>query len=300
MVNLASCRHRELFAIVFACVLFGCSAPTTPSPTGSLDVSVTTTGLENDPDGIAILVDDLHRKSLPGAGHAVITGLEPGTHAVELDSLAPTCIVTTDNPRSVEIQAGATTSVTFEVSCTTYPPTGGIRVITTTIGSSLDPNGYGVWVDGTLAGAVGLNDTLDVTGLAAGDHLVELRDVASACATTGLTVAVTPLNMSNVRLSVTCTTPPPGAATIAVFVTTQVFSVPLPAHYLVVLDGGQSKTIPPNGSTSFATVAGTHSVELRSPSYCLVGGFTGAPNPQIVTVAVGAEETVHFAVLCIP
>jgi hypothetical protein len=294
-------RQAGIFGICILCVVLACGDPAEPpNPTGSLDVSVTTTGSENDPVGVAILVDDLQRKSLPGAGHAVITGLEPGNHAVEIDSLPPTCIVTADNPRSVEIQAGATTSVTFEVSCTPYSPTGGIRVITTTTGSSLDPNGYGVWVDGKLAGAVGINDTLDVSGLAAGDHLVELRDVASACTTTSLTVAVTPPNTTDVTLSVTCTTPPPGAATIAIFVTTQVVSVPLPAHYLVVLDGGQSKTIPPNGSTSFTTVPGTHSVLLRSPSYCLVGGFTGAPNPQIVTVAAGAEKTVRFAVLCIP
>ena len=296
-------RKRFLVAGVIAWALAGCGDTTTSSPSGTLDVSVTTTGTENDPDGFAILVDDLQREVLPAAGWAAITGLEPGTHTVELSGIAPYCEVTTDNPLTVEIEAGASTSLTFAVRCSPAAPTGAIRLAISTTGTSLDLNGYGVWVDGKLTGPAAILDTVVVTGLVGGDHSVELRDIASACAATGgptVTAAVTPPDTTTVSISVVCTTPPPSPATIRVSVTTQVILVPPPSEYTVTLDGRQSKTILPNGTVSFETVAGTHSVRLRGPSYCYVGGFTGAPNPQIVTVAAGARVTVRFAVLCIP
>jgi hypothetical protein len=297
-------RRRFLVAGAIAWALAGCGDTTTSSPTGSLDLSVTTAGTENDPDGFAILVDDLQRKVLPGAGRAVIAGLEPGTHTVELSGIAPNCDVTTDNPLTIEIEAGASTSVTFAVRCS--PPaasTGAIRLAISTTGASLDLSGYGVWVDGTLAGLAALQDTVVVTGLAGGDHSVELRDNAIACAATGgpiVTVAVTPPDTTTVTLSVICTMPAPPPTTIGVSVTTQVVNAALPSRYTVTLDGRQSKTVPSNGGVSFLTTPGTHSILLRgTPPYCGVGGFGPASNPQMIIVFAGANAFVHFDVLCI-
>ncbi len=44
------------------------------------------------------------------------------------------------------------------------PSTGSIAVTTTTGGSDLDPDGYGVAVDGGTAQAMGINDALTIDG----------------------------------------------------------------------------------------------------------------------------------------
>lgn len=81
---------------------------------------------------------------------------------------------------------GALAMAPLLVSCgsgttETEPPTGDLRVVTATSGEDLDGDGYRVALDGGPDRAVGLNDTLDFTGVALGPHTIRLTGVAANC-----------------------------------------------------------------------------------------------------------------------
>ena len=59
--------------------------------------------------------------------------------------------------------------------------TGDVNVETSTSGSDIDPDGYTVTVDGTQSQSIGINGSLTFSGLAAGDHSIQLGDVANNC-----------------------------------------------------------------------------------------------------------------------
>src|SRR6266550_919030 len=99
------------------------------------------------------------------------------------------------------------TSSAFEV---TAPPTGSLRVTTSTSGESLDGDGYTVTVDGSDNRAIGINDGNGVTfsGLSVSSHSVELTGVAANCTVTAPNprdVAVTAGGTATTAFSVTCT-----------------------------------------------------------------------------------------------
>jgi hypothetical protein len=62
---------------------------------------------------------------------------------------------------------------------------GNLTVTTTTTGSSLDPDGYWVTVDGGNGRATPINGSITYTGLAAGSHTLVLSDVAANCSVSG-------------------------------------------------------------------------------------------------------------------
>jgi len=77
------------------------------------------------------------------------------------------------------VTVGATSELSFVVTCTAT--TGSIQVTTATTGSSLDPDGYTLSVDGGASQAIGLNATLTLEGLAVGTHALTLSGIASNC-----------------------------------------------------------------------------------------------------------------------
>src|SRR6058998_1975977 len=106
----------------------------------SLHVTTTTTGVFLDPDGYALCID-LHLDDPWGFGDYVCTTYEaigvnndvtmsvaPGTHFVQLDSVAENCVVSGDNPKRVE--AGAASEVQFAILCSA---TGSVKVTTATL-----------------------------------------------------------------------------------------------------------------------------------------------------------------------
>jgi hypothetical protein len=80
-------------------------------------------------------------------------------------------------------------------------------VNTATAGEDLDPNGYTVTVDGSSSQSIGINDQVSFSGLAAGDHQVELSGVASNCTVNGAnprTVTVNAGGTAQTTFGVTC------------------------------------------------------------------------------------------------
>lgn len=106
----------------------GCSDSTSPTGTrtgapgrGSFQVSLTTSGVDLDPDGFVVVVDSSTTGSFVGVNETIsVTGVAPGTHMVRLEGVAANCV-----PRggvaqvSVGLGEGGSPSVAFTVSCFT-------------------------------------------------------------------------------------------------------------------------------------------------------------------------------------
>src|SRR5207247_5010448 len=99
--------------------------------------------------------------------------------------LAGNCTVRGGASRTVAVPSGGTATVGYSVSCTTPP--GDLTVTTSTAGSSLDPDGYTVTVDGSQSQPITINTSTGVTftGLTAGSHDVVLSGVAGNCTVSG-------------------------------------------------------------------------------------------------------------------
>lgn len=82
-----------------------------------LQVSASTSGVDQDSDGYTVAVDDSLTKEIDPNGSATFDSLSDGSHQVELTGVANNCSVQGDNPRSVSITAGDLTTTSYDVSC---------------------------------------------------------------------------------------------------------------------------------------------------------------------------------------
>jgi sugar lactone lactonase YvrE len=175
------------------------------------------------------------------------------------------------------------------------PPAAGIlRIITTTIGADLDPDGYMLQVGGVPARAVAANGAPEVFQFAPGSYQVVLTGLAANCGLTGVqpTVAVTSGITTEVPLVVSCTALP---GTVRVSVSTNGEDPDL-GGYLVLVDGVASGRIPPNGTLVLDPVsAGARVIRLDElASNCAVVG----PTSVGVTVEHAAVAVAAFALNC--
>jgi WD40 repeat protein len=176
----------------------------------------------------------------------------------------------------------------------TEPDTGTIEATSVTTGEPTDPGGYTLAVDGDQDRPFGTNATLTISELTAGDHQLELLDVAPHCTLAGAnprTVTVSGGTVARTTFEVQCSSP-----TGSIQVTTMTTGESLDADgYLAALDEGVGQSIATNGSISFTSVfAGEHSVRLTGVApNCLVGG----PNPSSVSVGTAAA-TIAFEITC--
>lgn len=92
-------------------------------PTGSLQVTVATTGEDLDSDGYRCSLDGGASRAVAVNGQTTFTGLDGGNHSVELTDIADNCTVSGTNPHNVTVTAGATAQTTFQVSCEALGPT---------------------------------------------------------------------------------------------------------------------------------------------------------------------------------
>jgi len=155
----------------------------TPSNTGSLSVTVTTSGADPG-DGYTVEVfgtaEQHHESKRVGLnGSVLFSNLTPGQYRIQLYGRESNCAVAGDNPRTVSIAPNQTTSSTFDVTCVAVIAS--LEVWTNSCGSQIDQDGYTVSIDGVVRGTIGANaaDTFSVEGL--GEHEVLLGDVADGC-----------------------------------------------------------------------------------------------------------------------
>jgi hypothetical protein len=160
------------------------------NPTGSIEVTTTTSGESLDPDGYSIALDGGAGQPIETNGSIGFPAVIAGNHQVQLAGVAPNCVVGGVNPRTVEV-GSEVAAIGFAITC--QPPTGAISVSTTTGGLHLDPDGYTVSIDGGAGHPIGINGTFTVPNLPVGDHALEVTGLAANCAVGGdnpLTVTV--------------------------------------------------------------------------------------------------------------
>jgi Big-like domain-containing protein len=269
---------------------------TTPPTTGSVEVTTSTTGAEPDLDGYTVQLDAESPRGIGSAATLRMEEVAAGPHTVQLAGLALNCTLSGDNPRTLSLAAGETTSVTFAVTCSAT--TGSLEVTASTGGTSPDADGYSITLDGADRGPLGVSASVTLTGLTPGSHVVGLSGVAANCGVQGDNprVAIIPPGASaTVAFSITCAAPPAQAGILRI---TTVTTGPDqdPDGYAVAVDAGPSQPVGVNSVTSLAGVAaGSHRVRLSGvASNCVLEGT----NPRPVTVATGATAELGFAVSC--
>ena len=95
-----------------------CSGDNLPGPTdGTLAVITETSGVEPDPNGYTVQVDAKPVRSVGSTGTLTDSDVAAGDHVVQLGGVAANCAVAGDNPRTITIVSGETTTATFEVNC---------------------------------------------------------------------------------------------------------------------------------------------------------------------------------------
>lgn len=100
--------------------------PTATEPdSGTAEIIITTTGTQKSTDGLTLLIDESSEKEVPVTARedgdifedALSLTLPPGSHEILLFGTAPNCSVESDNPVTISVRGGASTSVEFSVKC---------------------------------------------------------------------------------------------------------------------------------------------------------------------------------------
>ncbi len=289
---------RRLFLGTSAALWLACGGGSelTAPTTGAVEVTTSTAGEEPDPDGYTLTLDDVAVRPIGTAATAMLAELTPGAHQIGLAGVSPNCTIQGANPRTVTVVAGETAAEAIAVVCAEAPPaTGGVNVTISTSGVSPDPDGYSVTVDGDAGRPVGVDETVAVSALSAGDHLVGLAGVAANCAVDGENprpVTVPPDGTVEVGFAVTCAA---GTGTLEV-TTTSTGSPADPSGYTVSVDGAAAVAIGVNATRTIGgLLPGAHSVALGGiAANCAVQG----QNPRGVTIAAGQTTALPFTVEC--
>lgn len=267
---------------------------------GAIEVTVSTTGVNPDPDGYLVTVNGLETKFIGPSGSVTFSDVTAGEQTVELTGLAPNCSVGGVNPQTVTVTAGETARTAFLVACTgTSGGSGGISVSASTRGVNLDPDGYTVVVRGDALGgrvvtqAIGSNATVVIPGLAPGDYELRLSDLAPNCLWVPSINAVQVATVSagstaQVTFDVTCFDAPLGTLRVRASTTG-----PPPFFHLIGIDNRTVGGVSVNGAADFRLSAGSHRVSLLVGSSCSV-----ADNNRTVQVVSGATLETVFNVTC--
>jgi WD40 repeat protein len=293
-------RASKMLSLALA-LSAGCEDATGPS-TGTVRVSLTTTGADIDPDGYGVSVGGGPTRDVAPNGSVTFPTVQPGSHTVRLEGLAANCSADQGNERTVTVVAGQQVTATFTASCVAL--TGAIVVTTQTTGADPDPDGYTVSIDVGPGQPIGVNGTVAVGRLPARAHLVALNGVAPNCAVEGAnpqTVNVTD-ETASASFTVRCV-----AAIGGLHVTTVTTGEDLDPDGFAVevwtvggwydypeLVGAQPIGV--NASVAFPSIQqGSYTVRLTGvASNCRVD----TPQPAAVTVTFGGTTHIIFAVSC--
>ena len=156
--------------------------PTEPgTAVGSVEVTVSTSGDEQDSDGYTLTLGD-DNQSVSVNGSATFEDKPTGEYSLELTGMADNCSVDGENPRNVQVSDGSTTQASMAVTC--EATVGSAEIAVTTSGEQQDQDGYTLAFDGGSS-SVSVNDTVTYTDLAPGDHSLELTGMADNCSVDG-------------------------------------------------------------------------------------------------------------------
>jgi hypothetical protein len=266
-------------------------APTT----GTIQITIASTGSPPDPDGYQLLLDGTGSQAIAVSATVTLPGIAPGAHTVELGGVAQNCQIQGDQPFGLTVVAGQTVALTISVTCATPPPeTGTLKVTTTTSGENPDADGYSVAVDNGTGQSIGVNATLSLASLAAGAHSVRLTGAAANCGVGGSNprnVTVPEGGEVEVTFTVTCAATTGG-------LTVTITGLPTGTNAAVTVTG-------PNGYTQ--PVAQTQTLAALEPGSYLAtaadvisGATTYTPSPKTRTATVAAAATATITIAYAP
>jgi len=274
---------------------------------GSIRVTTVTTGEDVDPNGYWVGALPLaYAVAVPANGSLTFAALPPGAYEFSLMDVASNCAVVGAEWQTVTVTPGATSDLTFAVTCAGNLPS--LRVTIATTGTDVDPDGYRLdvfylpcgWWDPWQCGQVPVNGSFTYSGMTPDNpgltHRVQLRGVAPNCAVIGANpqkVSIVRGATAEVAFAVTCGS---GAPSLRVTTATTGGDLDVDGYRVNVLGFGFQDGAPVNGSVVFYFIPpGAHSVELQEiASNCAVNGT----NPRAVTVTDDATAELAFAVTC--
>jgi hypothetical protein len=189
-----------------AALLLGLAAACSDGPVapqrGTVRILSQTSGGDLDLDGYMVVLDGNTRRVILANGSATINDIMPGAHLASLEMVADNCTVRGDNQRSLNVTAGQSVDVTFEVVC---DPTG-IAVTVHTTGSDV-PTSYQVAVNGGPSVVLEPNGSAVVSRLQAGTYTVALSIPFDNCTVEGgkfKTVEISARAVAPVAFDITC------------------------------------------------------------------------------------------------
>src|SRR5688572_26457875 len=101
--RLTSRFPMKLYLTVIAVVLLtSCSEPSAPEP-GSIRVSISTAGGDQDQNGYRVLIGSERVQSIATQGSILIENIPAGTHALTMDGIADNCILAGPQSRPVTV-----------------------------------------------------------------------------------------------------------------------------------------------------------------------------------------------------
>ncbi|MEX2157598.1 MAG: hypothetical protein WD773_12265 [Gemmatimonadales bacterium] len=271
--------------------------------TGVIEVTTVTSGVNFDANGYQVSLDGGTPQAVGVNGVVQFSGVSAGDHLVSLGDAAPNCPVSGENPRTLSVAVGGitrdTARTTFAVAC--EPTTGTARIITSTTGVDLDPDGYWMGVDCYYdcyyyyhLEQMSPNDTVVVAGVPTGSHTFQIDQVAPNCTVSGpnpRTSHVTGGGTTDIVFTVGC------AAFGSLQVTTSTTGVDFDASgYRITAPGLAASNLAVNETLTLSgLLAGSYTVSLSGVSLnCAVT----TPNPVVVAVSSGGTATVSFAAAC--
>jgi hypothetical protein len=263
-------------------------------PVGTVQVATATSGPA--PADYDLVLDANPLGTIGPTETRALDSVSSGVHSIGLSGLPANCQLAGENPRDITLQTGDTSAVAFAITCVAPPPqTGTLKITIATTGT--DPDGYRLVVD-DIRQPVGLNSTVVLNNVAAGNHIVRLVGLAPGCAPAEANprqVVVTAASTAEVTFTVTCTPPPVGSLRIS---TATTGSTPDSNGYTFALDGGAAQQIASNAAVTLDSIAaGVHTLALSG----LAEGCTlDGSNPRAVSVTNGSVSEAGFAIVCEP
>lgn len=181
---------------------------------GRIQVSVFTDGGGEDLAGYTVVLDGSQILVVEPNGSVLFDEVAEGEHTVTLSGIPTRCALARGaNPLRVTVQGGGTAAASFNLLCDAGD-TGGFRIVVTTLGGPLDEDGYQLSVAGAPLRIIGTAAVEEYGDLAAGIHLITLKDVVPHCRLQGgnpQPFTVVPGKSVRVNLVVSCGGEPPTA-----------------------------------------------------------------------------------------
>lgn len=261
-----------------------------PTPSGTLVITITTTGEPADPDGYTMSVDGETGRPIGSDPRLVLPNVPAGEHRLGLGGVAGNCTVSGDNPRAADVAGGDTTRVGFALSCAAI----GVDVWLTarTSGPASDPDGYSFILDGGPPQPIGLQAILRLPTLDPGNHAIQLTGLADNCVVDGpnpMSFVVSGAAAPGLTFRVLC-----AGITLSTFTTG---ADPDLDGYLYSIDGDGPTPLGVNVTRELPLQPGDHEVALSGlAGNCALTGKSERP----VIVVAGAPAVASFEVACRP